>query len=165
MSCSILLSYVRVCFRAGKIKPITNIARLEKKTKRRRELASYARRSCKNMDYKSLTATVSSFSCFAHPVVILSRAWNFLRFPSPNRRSAKRMTRERGRGQKGNENTRGREHQARPICFRWVMSRFAYRNCPWRRNGFARKQTKWAGWHLDTTSVLNLRRWPIRSRD
>lgn len=119
-SCAIFcqwFDHVRVCFRAGKIKPITNIARLEKRDRETPPSFPAARRPCKNIDYKSLTATVSSFSRSAHPVVILSGAWNFLRFPSPESTECEEEGRERGGERTGRETRIHAAGNTRPVRY------------------------------------------------
>lgn len=147
------------------------------RTIEKRRIPSRCRHPRENMDYETWKASVSSLSlslsCSAH-LVILSRAWSFLRFPSPEVSAGALEIGFAGCEEEEDRKTRARngkyihggKYRTCPICFRWVMSRFAYRNCPRGcEAGFARKQTKWEGWHLDTTSVLNLRRQPIRRRD
>lgn len=133
---------------AGEIKLITNSARKKKKV-----LSTC--RLCENMYCRSSTA--NCFFLNTHPVVILSGAWNFLRFPSPEGRKhfeseCEEESREGGgyrrTAREMREYTRHREHRTRPICFRWVMSRFAYRNCPWRRKRICPKADKVEGMTL-----------------
>lgn len=156
--------HARVCFRAREAKPITNIAQLEKET--RDSLASCAPRPCKNMDCKSLTATVSSFSRSAHPVVILSRAWNFLRFPSTESTGCeeRRTGRATGTGRGTRIHAAGNTKPVRYVFAElWVDLHIeTVRGC---ETDLPESRQSGEGWHLDTTSVLNLRRWPIRSLD
>ena len=67
-------------------------------------------------------------------------------FESTERRKGRAENRRTARETR--EYTRQREHRTRPICFRWVMSRFAYRNCPWRRKRICPQADKVGGMTL-----------------